>query len=137
MKPLPFFPLTSNLFTGIRIVSNIDLMKRYHKRNGRFIGAVLFVTIFAVNAVAQSTLAKDKEPVDTSDNRWWYAMIFVALVGLGSAYYFWRKSKRGLEQPQYNYGNRYQDYYTSQTYEMADVDTDKELEWLRKAKKSP
>ena len=111
-------------------------MKRNHKIHSRIIGLILFVSTLSINAAAQLTLAKEKELIDSSDNRWWYTMIFIVLTGLGSAYYFWRKSKKGIEQPQYNYGSRYRDYYSDESYEMNNVDAEKELEWLRKAKKS-
>jgi hypothetical protein len=101
----------------------------------RICNVLLLVSVPAVNAAAQTAVSQE---IDTSGSFWWFAMIFIVLVGLGGAYYFWRKSKKGLEQPQYNYGNRYRDYYsTNASYELGDVDAEKELEWLRKAKKPP
>ncbi|MFN0280141.1 MAG: HEAT repeat domain-containing protein [Pyrinomonadaceae bacterium] len=61
-----------------------------------------------------------------------YLAAAIVLIALGGAYYFWKKSKRGNET-QYNKADS--DYY-GESFEMGDFDGDKELEWLRKAKKS-
>ena len=85
---------------------------------------------------ADLTAQAEKEVVDGSSDRWVFTMIFVVAIGLGGAAYFWRKSKKGLEQPKYNYENRYSNYYSNESYNMEGVDAEKELEWLRKAKRS-
>ena len=112
--------------------STTVLMKSKISINGRISSLLLCVITLAINTSAQA----DRNVEDASGNGWIYIMFIVTLLGLGGAYYFWRKSKKGIEQPQYNYGSRYRDYYNNASYEMGDVDAEKELEWLRKAKKS-
>src|SRR5207244_8996332 len=83
---------------------------------------------------AQSTLGKEKEFVEASNDRFWYLMLFLVAACLaGGAFYFWRKRGKGTEQPQNNYSSRKTDYNGNASYEIEDGD--KELEWLRKAKK--
>lgn len=110
-------------------------MKRNFLISTRLYGLIL-LALFLMCSGAQQTIAQEKDSADPSGNYWLYLMIFVVLAGLGAAFFFWRKSKTGAEQPQYNYKNRYKDYYDNGTYEFGHVDADKELEWLRKAKKS-
>lgn len=107
-------------------------MKSKISINGKIAPLLLCTITFAIDAAAQS----DRNVDDSSGTGWIYIMFATMLIGLGGAYYFWHKSKKGIEQPQYNYGSRYRDYYSNATYEMGDVDAEKELEWLRKAKKS-
>ncbi len=102
-----------------------------------FLSLLFAATTFVVNVAAQQSLAeKEKEFVDGSGDRMWYTMGFVVISSLAGAVFLWRRSRKGKDQPQYNYGSRYQDYYNTQSYDMEGVDADKELEWLRKAKKS-
>jgi len=92
---------------------------------------------FIVNVAAQPALTEaEREFVDGSGDRMWYTMGFIVVVAFAGAILLWRRSKKGKDQPQYNYGSRYQDYYNNQSYDMDGVDAEKELEWLRKAKKS-
>ncbi|MBP9665516.1 MAG: HEAT repeat domain-containing protein [Pyrinomonadaceae bacterium] len=77
---------------------------------------------------------------DASEGSGWGLWMIVAVVvvgGFGMAIYFWRKAKAAVGRPQYNYENRYSGYYSNQhaSYDIASVDAEKELEWLRKAKK--
>ncbi|MEQ1922861.1 MAG: HEAT repeat domain-containing protein [Pyrinomonadaceae bacterium] len=102
-----------------------------------FLGLLFAVGTFAANIGAQASLAeKEKQFVDGSGDRMWYTMGFVIVASLAAAAFLWRRSKKGKDQPQYNYGSRYQDYYNNNSYDMDGVDAEKELEWLRKAKKS-
>jgi hypothetical protein len=102
----------------------------------RLTSLILFFAVLALNAAAQTAIEHERDAVQSSTDKLLYLMIFIALAGLGGAYYFWKKSKAGIEQPQYNYKNRYKDYYSNGSYEFGDVDAEKELEWLRKAKKT-
>ncbi len=99
---------------------------------------LLFAALtFVANIAAQPSLAeKEKEFVDGSSDRLWYTMGFVVVAGFAGAVFLWLRSRKGKNQPHYNYGSRYQDYYSNQSYDMDGVDAEKELEWLRKAKKS-
>ncbi|MEO6656215.1 MAG: HEAT repeat domain-containing protein [Pyrinomonadaceae bacterium] len=106
-------------------------MRRNFFSKPRIFPLFTIVATLAGNALAQA----EKEAVDGSSDRWIFMMFFVVAVGLGGAAYFWRKSKKGLEEPKYNYENRYSNYYNNESYNIEGVDAEKELEWLRKAKK--
>ncbi len=112
-------------------------MKSTSSYQFQFTACLINLALFASTVAAQSNLAKEKELVDASGDRWTYTIIFVVAVCLCGAFYLWRRSKKGTDQPQYNYGNRYKDYYSNDSYDMEGVDAEKELEWLRKTKKSP
>ncbi len=99
----------------------------------RFVGALLPLIVFKVNAIGQSERVTD----DGSMLGYLYLILFgIAAIALGLAFYLWRKSKQGEDQPQYNYINRYKNYHGNARRDMDGVDAVKELEWLRKAKKS-
>ena len=106
-------------------------MRRNFFSKPRILPLFTIIGTLAGNVLAQT----EKEMIDGSSDRWIFTMIFVVAVGLGGAAYFWRKSKKGLEQPKYNYENRYSNYYSNESYNIEGVDAEKELEWLRKAKK--
>lgn len=113
------------------------IMKRNFSFVNRFTGFILFICASAFTAAAQSSLAREREFVDSSSDRYIYTIIFVVVVAFGGAIFFWRRSKKGADQPQFNYGSRYNNYYsTNASYDMEGLDADKELEWLRKAKRS-
>ncbi len=112
-------------------------MKGFSYKHYRLTGSILAAATFVMNVAAQPSLAeKEKEFIDGSGDRMFYTVVFVVIASLGAAFYLWRRSKKGSDQPQYNYANRYADYYKSESYNMEGVDAEKELEWLRKAKKS-
>ena len=93
--------------------------------------------MFAVNAAAQVSIsAKEKEFVDGSGDRLLYTIGFLVVASFGVAFYLWRKSKRGVSRVTNSYENRYRGVYSNKSYETEGVDAEKELEWLRKAKKS-
>jgi hypothetical protein len=103
---------------------------------GRFFGLVSIVATAALQAVAQSTLAAEKDLVDAGGgNRALYWTIFIALASLGAAYFFWRRSRGHIQEPESE--NRYRNYYQTPEPEMEQVDAEQELEWLRQAKKKP
>ena len=110
-------------------------MKSNNSRKSQFVGLLFVLSTFAISVSAQSNLAKERELVDSSGERWWYTIIFFGGACLAVAFYLWRKSKKGADQPQHKYSNRYSDYYSNQSYDMEGVDAEKEMEWLRKAKK--
>ena len=102
-----------------------------------FLSLLFAASTFVLTVAAQPSLAeKEKEFVDGSGDRMWYTMGFVVVAGFAAAVFLWRRSRKGKDQPQYNYGSRYQDYYNNSSYDMEGVDAEKELEWLRKTKKS-
>lgn len=102
----------------------------------RFTGPLFLISSFAINIAAQAAVAqKEKDFVEGSSNQLIYTIGFLVVAVMGLAFYLWRKSKKG-DQVQNNYANRYRDYYSNESYDMEGVDAEKELEWLRKAKKS-
>ncbi len=107
------------------------------KRNLRYIHSILAaLAVSAVNAAAQAIPANEKAFVDNSGGMSWTLIVLMVAIALGAAFFFWKKSRNGDDKPQYNYGSRYSDYYRNESYELDGVDADKELEWLRKAKKT-
>jgi len=100
----------------------------------RFIAALTVATLLTVTALAESEgLQREREVVNESGNQMFYTMGFLAFVGLGFAAWFWWRSKKGSNKVEYNYKNRYANYYNEQ-HSDEPVDAEKELEWLRKAK---
>ena len=94
------------------------------------------VVAFAIDIAAQPSAAqKEKELMESSDNQIWFTMAFIVVAGLGLAFYLWRKSRKGSDHLQPTYANRYRKP-NDKGYDTEGVDADKELEWLRKAKKS-
>ncbi len=112
-------------------------MRRKLFKTQWIVGRLLLAGVFAINVAAQQApSAREKEIVDGSDNTLYYTMTFVVVAVLGLAFYLWRKSNKGTGQPQSNYDNRHRES-GSGSYDMMDgLDADKELEWLRKTKKS-
>ena len=92
---------------------------------------------FAISAAAQPGAVKESDIVDAGVWSWLWILLIVA-AGLGGAFYFWSKSKKGADKPDLSYVNRYQNYYSSDSYDIEGegVDAEKELEWLRRARKS-
>lgn len=64
-------------------------------------------------------------------------IVYIVLVAVaaGIAFFFWRKSKQGSSQSQYDYESRLQNYSSGGNADDG-VDAEKELEWFRKAKRS-
>lgn len=110
-------------------------MKLNFIKHQRFVCLLLSVSTFAVNAAAQAQHAKDKVAADGTESMWWYTVFLIVIGALVIAFYLWHKSKKGEDQPD-SYENRYRDYYANDSYDMEGVDAEKEMEWLRKAKKS-
>jgi len=109
-------------------------MKRNYIRSRRIAGALVLLTVLVLNSVAQSKLPGDQS-ADASAGIWPYVIILIILALLGIVYYFWKQSKTSIEQNEANTKNGSTDYYSSE-FNSNDVDADKELEWLRKTKKS-
>lgn len=95
--------------------------------------SIIIAFAAAVSAQSEEELAFIEQA--ESGGSWWPYILMMA-IGAGVAVYFWLKSKKGKDKPQYNYQNRYANYYENSSYNMEDLDAAKELEWLRKAKKS-
>ncbi|MBV9215390.1 MAG: hypothetical protein JO053_04365 [Acidobacteria bacterium] len=110
---------------------------RIHPPNiKRFFAAFLAVAALIGSVSAQSA-AEQQFVADSSGNSSWFWMILLVVAGLGGGAFLWRKSKAGKNKVEFNYENRYRDYYnTAERYDMKDLDAEKELEWLKKAKKT-
>lgn len=132
----PFITDPRDKSPAIPQVFSIYSMRSNLLSQNRLIGFLLLVSNSAIGVAAQANLAREREIVDGSSDRLYYTVAFITIVCIAAAVYLWRKSKKGAEQPQYNYGSRYKDYYSNESYDMEGVDAEKELEWLRKAKKS-
>ena len=106
-------------------------MRRNFSKPHSYIGLLITLCTFAANISAQAPME-----VGESSGTGWLLILLIAAAGLGGGYYFWSKSKKGINESQYKYENRSTEYYNNASYEMDGVDAEKELEWLRKAKKS-
>lgn len=102
--------------------------------------AVIGTATATFSATAQNHLDTERRIVESAGDSWWLTIFFVgvAVLFFGSAILLWNRSKRGISQPDQTAASRYSNYYsqTHQSYELDNVDADKELEWLRKAKKT-
>lgn len=98
----------------------------------------IFGLAASIAALAGQTFAQ-AAPAEATDYKWWIIGFAIVAGGFAMAVYFWRKATAAaINKPQHNYENRYANYYsnTHQSYELTGLDADKELEWLRKAKRS-
>lgn len=107
-------------------------MKRSFPSFPRIFGPAAAIAAAAGQALAQAA------PAETSDSKWWIIGFAIIAGGFAMAVYFWRKATAAANSAQSNSGSRYSNYYsnTHQSYELTGLDADKELEWLRKAKRS-
>ncbi|MBK8464500.1 MAG: hypothetical protein IPL32_01590 [Chloracidobacterium sp.] len=110
-------------------------MKRNPNRSSRIAGGIISVAFFVTDIIAQTKLPVDTQPADSSAGIWPYVIILIVLGALGTVYYFWKQSKQSIERSEVISGNTSNDYYSNE-YHSTDVDADKELEWLRKTKRS-
>ena len=111
-------------------------MRSNRKTFSRFAGSALALTLSAMEILAQSTRVKEAEVISRSGDQWVYTIIFIVLSGLGLAAYLWTRSRKSIGKTNDNFENRETSYFNSGDYEMNDVDAAKELEWLRKTKRS-
>jgi len=112
-------------------------MKRYFSSLDRT-GWLLLATVTQVSTALAQTDAK-KELIDAPESGGlpYLTIALMILAGLGGAYYFWRKSKKGSPEPKYNYEARSNKIPNKNgTYAIEGVDADRDLAWLRKPKKS-
>lgn len=99
----------------------------------RVLTLLSFVVLYTANVTAQSTLAKEKEFVGSSGDRLWYTIFFLFVVAMAVvSYFWWKKRKDALASPG-TPAKRTSDYYRNESYEIESGD--REIEWLRKAKK--
>ena len=102
------------------------------------LASILAIATLAANVAAQPVLAKkEQEIVDGSGDRMFYTVLFIVISCLAVAFMLWMRSKKGAGKPVIADGNRYANYYNRDNYENDGVDAAKELEWFRKARKTP
>jgi hypothetical protein len=107
-------------------------MKLFSRSIAQATGLSLCIMLSDLAASAQTAASKQTLP---TDGYFFPVLLFsVALTSFGAAYFFWKKSKRAIEVPRYNYGKQSKGYSKSDSF--GGVDATKEMEWLRKAKKS-
>lgn len=106
-------------------------MKRNLKGKSRIVGAILVSAASVLDSAAQLRLSGNAQPVEQSSGFWPYLIVLIVLASVGVAYYFWKQSKQVVAESEADL-NQYDN-----DYDVNDVDADKEIEWLRKAKKAP
>lgn len=112
------------------------MRRNFFQENG-IGGLLLVVGISLFNIAADSTVQAERASTEASGGGWWYPMVvIIGIAAFGVAFFLWRKSKNSSGQPQFNYEARYRNNYNNESYDMEGVDAEKELEWLRKAKKA-
>lgn len=87
----------------------------------------------AGTVVAQSL--QERQFIQQAGGGWWFSIVLIVVGIAGVAGFFlWRRSQSRTTAPTIT--SAYSNYYNShESYEMDGLDVDKELEWLRKAKK--
>ncbi len=93
---------------------------------------VLFLAMLSLNVTAQS--AAERQIVDEAGGGWWFSVILFVFAGIGVALYLWKKSKKGADQQKKDI--TYANYHKNESYELQGNEADRDLELLRKSKKS-
>jgi hypothetical protein len=76
------------------------VMERNSLFRNRAIGLLLLIGTLAASAASQ--VVSEKEIVkEGNGNGWRIVMVLIVAAALGLAFYFWRKSKNGSDQPKY------------------------------------
>ncbi len=108
-------------------------MRRIYSQSFRIIGSVSLSILLTDVAIAQSKVS----PSDEGMGIGFYFVCLVVAVGLVGGLYFWKKNRASsadIPQAQYNYQMTY-DHGAGGSYDMDSVAAERDLEWLRKAKK--
>ncbi|MFL6375589.1 MAG: HEAT repeat domain-containing protein [Pyrinomonadaceae bacterium] len=102
----------------------------------RATSVILAILTLVATALTQADSRQaERDAVNQSFDSVWYLMGFLAVAGLGFAGWLWWRSKKGANKVEYNYKNRYANYYNSQNSKSdSAVDAEMELEWLRNSK---
>ena len=93
---------------------------------------------FAAGVSAEQTpLERERAFVEAANSQSSYTIFFVFLgLATGAIYFWWRRKRNGVDS-EFDYANRVRDRSISQDFDNDGVDAEKELEWFRKARKSP
>jgi hypothetical protein len=97
----------------------------------RFLDLLIALFALAATSVAQ---AEDTPPEDSSSTLYYVLVVFGFAV-LALTVYIWHRGKNAVETPKYNYNPSGITYNDNGSYDLG-VDADKDLEWLRKARKT-
>jgi hypothetical protein len=111
-------------------------MRRNSRSLSLLFGFSICISVLTLRAASQTASSSRVDAVSSDGYFWLFGLIAIALSAFGVAYLFWRKSKRAIEVTQYNYGKYSRNHNKNQSFELGGVDAAKEMEWLRKAKKS-
>ena len=93
--PSPVIPQISSISPRIPFD---PYMKRINELNSRITSLILLVSASSINIFAQGPSVKGKQIPEASGEVWFYITVSVVLVSLGVVFYFWRKSRKSIEQ---------------------------------------
>ena len=94
----------------------------------------LLVCVVLMNMTAAAQTASSRQASSTEGLFIPVLLFAIAIVSFGTAYFFWRKSKRAIEVSQYNYGKYTKNYSKNAIPGAKGVDSAVEMEGLRQAK---
>jgi hypothetical protein len=102
----------------------------------RIIGSLMTAAMLALQVAAQTSPTAQASNNSESGGYFWPLIMFlIAASAFGAAYYFWRKNKVAIERSHYNYDAYVKTRYKTDSFDLGGLDANRELEWLRKAKK--
>jgi len=103
----------------------------FSKIRSIILSATILIFISALEIWAQiRSVPPPPPPVQSEDFTWWYVSLFVLVLGLGGAIFWWLNNKKG----QKGATSKVNQAAGNET-ELKSVDADKEFEWLRKNQK--
>nr|MDQ3040977.1 hypothetical protein [Acidobacteriota bacterium] len=103
----------------------------FSKIRSIILSATILIFISALEIWAQiRSVPPPPPPVQGEDFTWWYVSLFVLVLGLGGAIFWWLNNKKG-QKGEISKVNQAAGNET----ELKSVDADKEFEWLRKNQK--
>lgn len=130
--------ITFRTFTLVGSPLRIGLLSSYMHRLFptvfRIIVTACVAAAFGSSALAQSA-QRLYEVERSGDSGWIWILLIVAML-LAGAFLIWRKYQGTSSLLEPSEGRTVSYYNSHESYEMDGLDVDKELEWLRKSKKS-
>ncbi len=110
-------------------------MSRFFSPFSRIIGLLFALVVSCISSLAQSP--QERRFIEESGSGMMFWIIVLVLVAIaGGGFVFWRRTQAKViagSQESDKYSNS---YGNGDSYDMDGLDVDKELEWLRKAKRS-
>lgn len=132
--PLGPSPALPRISSQSSLLFNARIMKCINELTGRIFGFILLMSASSMVLLAQGPQNKVAAVPDAPGEVWFYVTVGLALIALCVVFYFWKTSRKSIEDIVIRDGSS-TNYYNSSGYE-SDVDAEKELEWLRKANRS-